>query len=153
MSLPFTLNSPQEWLDKIPTFLISLNTSTEYGLSNNTPVYIASKLVLYFNHSPQQFGRKIVEILTNASDTGKFVLLKILLRGSPIWADLIKIEGVQPALTELALTTDKMYSIYAIDLSKKLDEITSVVKHDIFSLESIPALEEEPFTEDKIFEE
>jgi hypothetical protein len=153
MSLPFTLNSPQEWLDKIPTFLISLNTSTEYGLSNNTPVYIASKLVLYFNHSPQQFGRKIVEILTNASDTGKFVLLKILLRTSPIWADLIKTEGVQPALTELALTTDKVYSIDAIDLSKKIDENSAVGKLDIFSEESIPALEEEPFTETKMFEE
>lgn len=153
MSLPFTLNSAQEWLDKIPTFLISLNTSTEYGLSNNAPVYISSRLVLYFNQSPQQFGKKIVEILNNASDIGKFVLLKILLRASPIWADLIKIEGVQPALTELALTTDKVYSSDAIDLSKKLDEVTSEIKFDVDSEKSLSALEEEPFTESKTFEE
>ncbi|MCK4849144.1 MAG: hypothetical protein KAT16_08975, partial [Candidatus Heimdallarchaeota archaeon] len=149
MSLPFTLNTAQEWLDNIPTFLISLDASSEFLSNNEAPEYIASKLVLYFKHTPQQFGEKIIEILKNASDPGKFVLLKILLRVSQIWADLIKIEGVQPALTELALTTDKIFSDIAIDLSKKLDEVTSVVHRDIESEERYLGPEEDRFPESK----
>jgi len=152
MSLPFTLNTAQEWLHNIPAFLISLDASSELISNNEIAEYIASKLVLYFNHTPQQFGENITGILKNASDPGKFVLLKILLRASQIWADLIKIEGVQPALTELALTTDKIFSSHAIDLSKKLDEATSVVYRDIDSEESMSILDEEPIAESEITE-
>jgi len=153
MSLPFTLNTAQEWLDNIPTFLISLDASSEFVTNNEAPEYIASKLSLYFTHTPQQFGEKIILILKNASDPGKFVLLKSLLRASRIWPDLIQIEGVQPALTELALTTDKIFSNLAFDLSKKLDEVISEVYHDKNIEESRLTLEEEPFAESKRSEE
>ncbi|MHA1542979.1 MAG: hypothetical protein ACTSQH_08380, partial [Candidatus Hodarchaeales archaeon] len=74
-----------------------------------------------------EFGRKVLFILENASDPGKSIILKTLLGVSKIWADLVKIEGVQPALTELALTTDKIYSKTAFSLSKKLEEVTSEI--------------------------
>ncbi len=127
MSLPFTLNTAQEWLDNIPPFLVSLDSSSEFVSKNEIPEYLSSTLLLYFNQAPQEFGKKIIYILENASDPGKYVFLKTLLGVSEIWGDLVKIEGVYPALTELALTTDKIYSNTAINLSKKLEEVASEI--------------------------
>ncbi|MHA1945765.1 MAG: hypothetical protein ACXAC6_05780 [Candidatus Hodarchaeales archaeon] len=127
MSLPFTLNTAQEWLDNIPPFLLSLDPSSEFVSNDEIPEYLASTLLLFFNQAPHEFGRKAIFILENASDPGKYVFLKTLLGVSEIWADLIKIEGVHPALTELALTTDKIFSETAFNLSKKLEEVASEI--------------------------
>ena len=127
MSLPFTLNTAQEWLDNIPPFLLSLDPSSEFVSNNEISEYFASTLLLFFNQAPHEFGRKVIFILENASDPGKYVFLKTLLGVSEIWADLVKIEGVHPALTELALTTDKIYSNTAFNLSKKLEEVASEI--------------------------
>ena len=127
MSLPFTVNTAQEWLDNIPPFLVSLDLSSEFVSNDEIPEYFASTLLLFFNQAPHEFGRKVLFILENASDPGKSIILKTLLGVSKIWTDLVKIEGVQPALTELALTTDKIYSKTAFSLSKKLEEVTSEI--------------------------
>lgn len=122
MFYPFSLKSPADWLNFVPPFLMNLSDE-EYTNNKQFHQYIASKLQSYFPEFPGKFLAEIHSLLSDATEAGKFVLIEVLLQVEILWEVLAQEVNLQPLLTELALTTDRLYSKSATALSKHLEEL------------------------------
>ncbi len=123
MFFPFSLKSAANWLDFVPDFLINLPADSKYVHNKDFHHYLASTLEAYLAEAPAGFLSTIHSILTEATEHGKFVLLETLLFAENSWPILAQDARLQPALTELALSTDKLYSKGAASLSSKLEDL------------------------------
>jgi hypothetical protein len=126
MFYPFSLKSPSDWLNFVPPFLMNLSDE-EYTNNEQFHQYIASKLQSYFPEFPSEFLAAIHSLLSNATEAGKFVLIEVLLQVEAIWEVLAQDVNLQPLLTELALSTDRLYSKNAATLSRYLVELHAPV--------------------------
>lgn len=125
MSLPFSINSAQDWIGNVPSFLDSLEEYSDFVRNAGVTSYLANTLVQFMNEAKDDSFSTIYSILKESTDVGKFVMIQILFHASEIWPDLVQFERIQPVLTALALSPDKLYTKDAIQLSQKLEEITS----------------------------
>ncbi|UCE12654.1 MAG: hypothetical protein JSV04_10725 [Candidatus Heimdallarchaeota archaeon] len=123
MYFPFSLESVKSWLENVPDFLLTLPTDSKYIQNKEFHIYLASTLESFFSHAPPEFLLILHTILTEATEAGKYVLLEVLLHAKSIWSKLNEDETFQPALTELALTSDRLYSNSAKQLSSSLENI------------------------------
>jgi hypothetical protein len=125
MFFPFSLKTPTDWLDIVPNFLQTLSDDSEYLNKIDFHQYLAAKLQSFFSQAPGEFLVAINSILTQATEAGKYVLIETLLQAEIIWSVLAQDLNLQPTLTELALSTDSLYSRSAAQLSSRLEEIQS----------------------------
>lgn len=123
MYFPFSLGSAKAWLIHVPEFLLTLPVDSKYIQNKEFHIYLASTLESFFSHTPSEFLLVLHTILTEATESGKYVMLETLLHAKSIWIRLRQNEAFQPALTELALTTDRLYSNSAKQLSSSLENI------------------------------
>lgn len=123
MIFPFSLRSAENWLDFVPRFLLSISEDSPWIDHDEFLQYLATKLQEYFIPSPDIFGNMILTVLQTATDAGKFVLIQVLLRSVATWQLLAEDSRLQPLLTELALSSDEIYSKAATELSSRLEEI------------------------------
>ncbi len=123
MFFPFSLKSAANWLEFVPDFLINLPGDSKYVDNKDFHHYLASTLEAYLAEAPAGFLSIIYSILNEATEHGKFVLIETLLFAENSWPILAQDERLQPALTELALSTDKLYSKGAASLSSKLEDL------------------------------
>ncbi len=123
MFFPFSLQSASNWLDSVPNYLLTLPEDSKYINHKEFHHYLASTLEAFFSESPSEFLSTILTILKKATEAGKYVILETLHLASVIWEKLAQYEKIQPVLTELALSTDKLYSKSATTLSSKLEDI------------------------------
>ena len=124
MSLPFTIYSAQDWLSSVPPLLLSEEKSSELTTNEEAQEYLASTLIKYFQYSQESFLESIVSILEGASDSGKYIMIKVLFRSESLWNDFARKTRLRAALSELALLPDKVYTQDANSLSKKLMDLT-----------------------------
>ncbi|MHA2054368.1 MAG: hypothetical protein ACW99F_12295 [Candidatus Hodarchaeales archaeon] len=122
MSLPITIESAQDWIEKVPPLLLTLEDSSEILHNEEFVNYIARKLVIYYEQLENQFISFILQILSEGAEHGKFIMLKVLLNTKSLWKNLVQQNDLQPMLTELALTPDKVFTQTAVQLSQKLEE-------------------------------
>ncbi|MHA1978451.1 MAG: hypothetical protein ACW98F_04860 [Candidatus Hodarchaeales archaeon] len=125
MSLPFSISSAHDWISHVPSFLSSLGEYSDFVKNVGAKSYLANTLVQVFYEEKDDILSTIYSILKESSDVGKFVMIQVLFHASDIWSDLVEFERIQPALTALALSPGKLYTNDAIELAKKLDEMTS----------------------------
>ncbi|PWI48580.1 hypothetical protein CEE45_05935 [Candidatus Heimdallarchaeota archaeon B3_Heim] len=125
MSLPFSINSAQDWIGNVPSFLASLEEYSDFVRNAGATSYLANTLVQILNEAKEDIFFTIYSILKESTDVGKFVMIQILFHTSEIWPDVVQFERIQPVLTALALSPDKIYTKDAIQLSQKLEAITS----------------------------
>ncbi len=130
MSLPITIDSAQEWIEKVPSLLLTLEDLSEILHNEQLINYLAMKLENYYNQVENLFTASILQILNEGTESGKLILLNVLLKSTNIWNNLAKINNLQPILTELALTPDKIFTQAAITLSQKLVKMTAEVKSE-----------------------
>ncbi|UCG89900.1 MAG: hypothetical protein JSU57_05405 [Candidatus Heimdallarchaeota archaeon] len=123
MFFPFSLQSASNWLDFVPNFLLTLPNDSKYVNNKEFHHYLASTFETFFPQTPSRFLSTILTILKEATEAGKYVILETLLLAGAIWEELTQYEKIQPVLTELALSTDKLYSKSAVNLSSKLEDI------------------------------
>ncbi|MFX0185704.1 MAG: hypothetical protein ACFE95_21675 [Candidatus Hodarchaeota archaeon] len=123
MFFPFSLKSPADWLNNVPNFLQTLSDDSEYLNKTDFHQYLAAKLQSFFSQAPGEFLVAINTILNQATEAGKYVLIETLLQAEIIWSVLAQDVNLQPTLTELALSTDRIYSKSAAQLSSRLEEI------------------------------
>lgn len=123
MFFPFSLKTPTDWLNIVPNFLQTLSDDSEYLNKTDFHQYLAAKLQSFFSQAPGEFLVAINSILTQATEAGKYVLIETLLQAEIIWSVLTQDVNLQPTLTELALSTDRLYSKSAALLSSHLEEI------------------------------
>ncbi|MFX0185958.1 MAG: hypothetical protein ACFE95_22970 [Candidatus Hodarchaeota archaeon] len=123
MFFPFSLQTPSDWLEHVPHFLHTLSDDSEYLNKVDFHQYLAAKLESFFSQAPGEFLVAINMILTEATVAGKYVLLETLILAENIWPVLAQDVNLQPTLTELALSTDRLYSKSAAQLSSRLEEI------------------------------
>ena len=123
MFFPFSLKSAANWLDFVPEFLINLPADSKYIHNKDFHHYLASTLEAYLVEAPAGFLSVIHSILTEATEHGKFVLLETLLYAENSWPNLAQDDRIQPDLTALALSTDRLYSKGAANLSSKLEDL------------------------------
>jgi hypothetical protein len=157
MIFPFSLQSAENFLDFVPSFLLSLSEDSPWVDHDEFLQYLATELQEFFLPSPQRFVPSILSVIEMASDAGKVVMIKVLLRSVATWQFLAEESRLQPLLTELALSSDKIYSRAATELSSKLEEILDD-KEELEPLERITlapdkqivAKEEADFTPDSL---
>ena len=125
MFFPFSLKSASNWLDFVPEFLLTIPEDSKYIYNNEFHQFLASTLETFFSQTPTEFLSAILAILKEAPEPGKYIILETLLHAEAIWEALAQDETFQPALTELALSTDKLYSKNAAFLSSKLEDLHS----------------------------
>ncbi|MHA2108766.1 MAG: hypothetical protein ACXABU_03515 [Candidatus Hodarchaeales archaeon] len=125
MSLPFSISSAQDWIVHVPSFLASLEEYSDYVKNAGATSYLANTLVQVINEAKDEILNTIHSILKDSSTVGKFVMIQILFHASEIWTDLVEFNRIQPALTALALSPDKLFTKDAIQLSQKLESISS----------------------------
>ncbi|MFX1248976.1 MAG: hypothetical protein ACFFBQ_16430, partial [Promethearchaeota archaeon] len=123
MYFPFSLKSASNWLDLVPKFLLVLPDESIYLQNKEFHQYLASSLETFFPEASTEFLNRISTILTDGTEAGKYVLLEILLLAESIWETLAQDIAVQPILTGLALSTERIYSKNAAILSRKLEDI------------------------------
>ncbi len=126
MFYPFSLKSPTDWLNFVPPFLMNLSDE-EYSTNEQFHQYLASKLQSYFPELPGQFLAAIHSLLSDATEAGKYVLIEVLLQVEVLWEVLAQDVNLQPLLTELALSTDRLYSKNASILSRHLEELQAPI--------------------------
>lgn len=127
MPIPIIIDSALDWINKVPELLLPLDESSEILNNEEFINYVAIKLTTYFKENENQFAAKICQILEEGTDSGKLVLLRILFNSTSIWNDLVQVNNLQPLLTELALTPDKIFTQTAVLLSQKLVEFASSI--------------------------
>ncbi|MFX1285646.1 MAG: hypothetical protein ACFFB5_18545 [Promethearchaeota archaeon] len=135
MFFPFSLQSASDWLDYVPNFLLTLPEDSKYVNNKEFHHYLASTLEAFFPEASHEFLSAILTILIDATEAGKYIILEILLDTESIWEILAEFEKIQPVLTELALSTDKLYSKSAATLSSKLEDIH--IPYDEESIEEV----------------
>ncbi len=123
MYFPFSLKSASNWFDFVPEFLLTLPVDSKYVYNKEFHHYLASTLETFFSQASGEFLSNIFAILIEATEAGKYIILETLLFAETIWEALAQDETLQPVLTELALSTDKLYSKSAVNLSSKLEDI------------------------------
>ncbi len=122
MVFPINIESPNDWLEQIPSFLSSLQPDSIYLDSFEFQSYLANKLNNFYSQYPLKFNSIIKEILKTSTELAKYLLIKILLLTPDLWKNFKLDDEFQPILTELALTPDKIYAKNAATLSKNIIE-------------------------------
>lgn len=123
MYFPFSLKSASNWLDFVPELLSTLPDDSKYIGNKEFHNYLASTLETFFPEASDQFLLAIFTLLMEATDAGRYIVLETLLVAEGIWEALVQDETFQPLLTGLALSTDKIYSTNAANLSGKLEDL------------------------------
>ncbi|MHA2226130.1 MAG: hypothetical protein ACXAC8_13045 [Candidatus Hodarchaeales archaeon] len=131
MTFPFALKSSTNWIDFVPEFLITLSADSEFVQNAEFLQYLSSKLDSFYSDSPHKFLEVISRILTEATESGKYVILETILQTRRIWTDLSRNANIQPILTELALSNDRIYSKSAVQLSSFLEEIKASLAKEL----------------------
>ncbi|MFW9777693.1 MAG: hypothetical protein ACFFE8_02485 [Candidatus Heimdallarchaeota archaeon] len=157
MIFPFSLHSPENFLDFVPSFLLSLPEDSPWIDHDEFVQYLVAKLQEYFLPSPRRFVPMILSVLENGTNAGKLMLINVLLKAVATWHFLAEQSELQALLTEMALSSDIIYSKAAAELSRKLEEILDS-KTDLEFLEEtrktppkpILAKEDAEFTPDSL---
>ncbi|MFW9856341.1 MAG: hypothetical protein ACFFFG_14910 [Candidatus Thorarchaeota archaeon] len=123
MIFPFSLHSAENFLDFVPKFLLSLPEDSPWIDHDEFVHYLVAKLQEYFLPSPQKFVPMILSVLRNGTDAGRLMLINVLLKAVATWHFLAEQSELQALLTEMALSSDIIYSKAAAELSSKLEEI------------------------------
>lgn len=152
MFFPFTINSAANWLDFVPKYLISLEDNN-YVQDKGFHQHISSTLETYFYESKESFFTAIKSILTTGTEYGKYVMLESLLLSKKIWKELGQVYDIQPILTELALSPDRIYAKSAIKLSTHLEEFFNTNQTISALKEESEEEGEDAFDSDDILEE
>jgi hypothetical protein len=124
MSFSFTINSAQDWLSSIPSLLLSEEKSSGLVSNKDAQEYMASTLIEYFQDSQESFINSIISILESNSDSGKYIMVQVLLQSEVLWNDLVQSIRLKTALSTLALSLDKAYTQDAAYLSNKLMDLS-----------------------------
>ncbi|MHA2243957.1 MAG: hypothetical protein ACXADY_03230 [Candidatus Hodarchaeales archaeon] len=125
MFFPFSLKSASNWIDSVPKFLLTIPEDSKYVYNKEFHLFLASTLESFFPQAPTEFLSVILTILKEATEPGKYIILETLLHAETIWKALSQAETFLPALTELALSTDKLYSKNAAFFLSKLEDLHS----------------------------
>ncbi|MHA2306143.1 MAG: hypothetical protein ACXACU_12210 [Candidatus Hodarchaeales archaeon] len=153
MIFPFSINSAVDWLDLVPKYLISLEDN-EFVQDKGFHQYIGSTLETYFSQSKANFFSAIKSILTTGTEYGKNVLLESLFFARIIWRDISLDYNIQPILTELALSQDRIYAKRAVQLSSHLEDLVAPKREEIvFDEAEEIAFESDDLIEDLLTEE
>ncbi|MCK5603889.1 hypothetical protein KAR91_18525, partial [Candidatus Pacearchaeota archaeon] len=154
MFFPFSLKSASNWLDFVPEFLLTIPEDSKYIYNNEFHQFLASTLETFFTQAPTEFLSAILAILKEAPEPGKYIILETLLHAEAIWEALAQDETFQPALTELALSTDKLYSKNAAFLSSNLEDLYSPRdEEEVTTSEAMHEKKEEEASEEMVLDD
>ena len=121
MHFPFSIKTALNWLDFVPSYLISLE-NTQFVYNKEFHQYIGSKLENFFLEAPSDFFSAINSILSSGTEYGKYIMIEALISAKAIWKNLSNGYNLQPILLEMALSPDKIYTKSAVQLSSYLEE-------------------------------